>query len=64
MSVDHRPDPLRDLADWIDAARAADLADPAACTFGLRQVAGGRNPAAGGTAKARLRSRKVRSVSS
>ncbi len=27
------PDPLRDLAGWIDDARAADLADPAACTF-------------------------------
>jgi pyridoxamine 5'-phosphate oxidase len=27
------PDPLRELGAWIEDVRAADLADPAACTF-------------------------------
>jgi pyridoxamine 5'-phosphate oxidase len=33
MSVYRPPNPLRELAAWIEEARAADLADPAACTF-------------------------------
>jgi pyridoxamine 5'-phosphate oxidase len=33
LSVDRPPDPLRELGAWIEEARAADLTDPAACTF-------------------------------
>jgi pyridoxine/pyridoxamine 5'-phosphate oxidase len=33
MSVDRPSDPLHELGAWIDEAREADLADPAACTF-------------------------------
>ncbi|HEX3733592.1 MAG TPA: pyridoxal 5'-phosphate synthase [Solirubrobacterales bacterium] len=40
MSVDSRPDPLPELAGWIEEARAEGLAHPAAATFATADATG------------------------